>query len=415
MPVQSKLFTSDPKVRDRLNKALVSDPDHILPLSAGDHVAKIQIALSRLGTVKIDQKEIDQKSYGDTTADAVATFKANCKPPLLNFKNQIDNIVGRKTTLELDQQMIAFEKGNPPLPLPLPSTGVAEVQAGPLGPRSHLVTGYYQNCGLETIGPARVSTRDLRSYTTFEGMIDLLLTRTEIQQVIVNHGNPTEGLLAPWCAETKSKDTAGNIEFFSKVADALEHGTANKNNNDFQDSVDTLKFILGVSEQVVLRIAGKLVKVRKKLLILHFRACNLTQQAALLYKRGFGARMVTFHPVRLLFLHVKPVQFAPGHSPSEFPFANNTARDRARVFNDPLGELTTLVVAVRDLDGHTNVFDFSFVEKLVKTDIQQWAEVLIGAWRGPQGEFIMPVMWDNAERSFSCPVELGWREKLRFV
>jgi hypothetical protein len=415
MPVDSKLFTSDPNVRDRLNKALESDPDHIVPGSSGDHVAKIQVALSRLGKVQINQDEIDQKFYGATTSKAVEAFKSGCKPPLLNFKNQIDSIVGKKTTRELDRQMKDFENHNPPPPPPVPPAGVADVQVGPLGPRANLVTSYYQNCGLETIGPARVTTAGLRTYTTFEGLIDLLLTRAGLQQVIVNHGNPNEGLLAPWCRETTSRDTAGNIEFFSKVADALERGTANKNNPDFQDSVDTLKFILGISEQVVLRIAGKLVNVRKKPQILHFRACNLTQQVALGYKRGFGARMVTFHPVRLLFLHVKPVRFAPGHSPADFPFKNNTARDRARVFVDPFGELTTMVIAVRDLDGHSNVFDFSFVERLVQADIQEWAKTLIGTWRGVQGEFVVPVMWDNHELSYHCPNEDGWREKLRFV
>jgi len=109
------------------------------------------------------------------------------------------------------------------------------------------------------------------------------------------------------------------------------------------------------------------------------------------------------------------VRFKQGQTPALFPFANNTARDRARVFVDPFGELSTLVVAVRDLDGHTRVFDFSFVERLVPSEIQQWAETLIGTWRGPQSEFVIPVMWDNTDRSWSCPVEESWRQKLQFV
>jgi hypothetical protein len=179
--------------------------------------------------------------------------------------------------------------------------------------------------------------------------------------------------------------------------------------------VDTIKFILGVSEPVVLRIAKKLVELRKKQLVLHFRACNLTRQLALSYKQALGAPMISFHSVRLVYLRVKPVRFAAGHSPADFPFANNTARDRARVFLDPFGELSTLVVAVRDLDGHTNVFDFSFAERLVPAEIQEWAETLIGTWSGPPGEFVLPVMWDNTERSWDCPGEESWRERLQFV
>src|SRR5271169_1682823 len=128
MPVQSKLFTSDPQVRDRLNKALVSDPDHIVPGAVGDHVSKIQTALSILGKVAINSNEVDQELYGPTTADAVQAFKASCKPPLLNFKNSLDNITGKKTTRELDRQMQEFEKNNPAPPAPPPPAGTADVQ-----------------------------------------------------------------------------------------------------------------------------------------------------------------------------------------------------------------------------------------------------------------------------------------------
>jgi hypothetical protein len=308
-----------------------------------------------------------------------------------------------------------FERNNPPVPPPSPAAGIADVQIGPLGSNAHVVTNYYRNCGLETIGPARISTGGLQSYTTFEGLIDLLLTRTGQQQVIVNHGSPMEGLIVPWCPETKTANTRSNIVFFSKMADAIEQGTDNKNNPDFQDSLDTITFILQIPQKVALRIATKLAQVRKKSLILHFRACNIPNDVAILYKQAFRALMITFHPIRLLFLKIKPAPFAAGHSPADFPSKNNTARDRARVFVDPFGELTTLVIAVRDIDGHSKVIDFSFVEQMVPSHIQEWAKTLIGRWSGLPNEFVLPVMWDNAERSFHCPSEDGWRQKLQFV
>ncbi len=413
--VESKLFTSNPQVRDRLNKALRSDPDHITPGSSGDHVAAIQKALSLLGKVRIADSEIERKFYGPTTAAAVAAFKRNCTPPLLNYANQIDEIVGKKTTFELDRQMKAFEKNNPSVDPVVPTGGSAEIQVGPLGPRGQIVTTYYRDCGLETVGPARVNTSGLATYRTFEGLLDLLLTRSALQQVVVNHGNPEKGLIVRWCAESSVDDTQSNIPLFSKIADAIQAGTANKNNNDFQDSLDSVKFMLSINERVALRIAGKLVRIRQKPLVFHLRACNLPSAVAQRYKEAFRALMITFHPVRLLFLRIRPVAFVSGHSAADFPFANNTVRDRARVFTDPFGELTTLVIAARDLDGHTLVDDFSFVDRLNRTDIQEWAEVIIGRWAGTAGEFVIPVMWDNTERSFSCPAEDSWRAKLAFV
>lgn len=413
MPVESKLFTSNPSVSTRLNKALVSDPDHVVPGASGEHVAKIQVALSILGKLAIDQSDRDRKFYGSSTADAVLAFKGACRPPLLNHLNRLDDIVGKKTTRELDRQMAEFERRNPPVPPPAPVVGSGDVQIGPLGTRATIVADYYRHCGLETLGPGRIRTVGLRSYTTFEGLMDLLLTRAGPHQVIVNHGSPTEGLIVPWCRETRNSNTRDNIGFFAKMADALERGTANKNNNDFQDSLDTVTFVLGITPQVALRIAAKLVQVRTRGFILHLRACNLPRDVAIRYKDALRARMVTFHPVRLVFLSVKPVAFLPGRSAAEFPASNNTARDRARVFADPLGELTTLVIAVRDLDGHTQVFDFSFVDKLIPAHIRDWALALIGAWDGPSTEFVIPVMWDNGELSYHLPAEDGWRSKLQ--
>jgi hypothetical protein len=413
--VESRLFTRNPGARNRLNQALVSDADPIVPGSAGDHVSRIQAALSVLGRRRIDGGEIDQKLYGGSTATAVVEFKGSCQPPVLNPQNEVDDIVERKTTQELDRKMKDVEKDNPPIPPPAPITGAANVQTGPLGPRGQIVTSYYQLCGLETIGPARIRTSDLRSYTTFEGLIDLLLTRSGQQQVIVNHGNPTEGLLVRWCRESSVSNTANSMGFFSKIAGAIEQGTANRTNPDFQDSLDTLTFMLGISRQAALRIAEKLVQVRKKSLVLHLRACNIPQDVAIRYKEAFRALMVTFHPVRLLYLVIRPVPFDEGRGIPDFPTSHNSARARARILMDPNFELTTMAIIVQDNDGHENVDNFSFVNRLVPAEIHGWAKELIGQWNGAPTEFVIPVMWDNDELSYHFPADVGWRLKLQSV
>jgi hypothetical protein len=411
----SRLFTRDPRARDRLSRTLTGDADRIGPGSSGEHVTKIQAALSVLGKRQVSRNEGDQKFYGPSTGNAVADFKSNARPLLLNERNESDDIVDGKTTVELDRQMTAFEKDNPPIPPPPPVAGTANVQTGPLGPRGQIVTSYYQLCGLETIGPARIVTSDLRSYTTFEGLIDLLLTRAGQQQVIVNHGNPASGVLVPWCRESSETNTAQNIAFFSKIAGAIEQGTANPTNPDFKDSLDTLAFTLGISRQVALRIAEKFVQVRKKSLILHLRACNIPQDVALRYKEAFRARMVTFHPVRLLYQRIRPAPFAAGRGIPDFPTSNNSARARARVLMDPNFELTTMVIIVQDNDGHEDVDNFSFVTRLVAAEIQGWAKELIGQWNGPPTEFVIPVMWDDDELSYHFPADVGWRVKLQSI
>jgi hypothetical protein len=143
------------------------------------------------------------------------------------------------------------------------------------------------------------------------------------------------------------------------------------------------------------------------------------------YKTAFGARMITFHGNRLFFQVIKPVPFGSGHSSSEFPSRINTVRDRARVFEDSLGLLSNFVIAVKDRDGHTIVDNFSFLDQPVTPgEVGEWAQVLIRQWNGPVDEFVVPMMWEevpsntpngSANLIFHCPLEPGWREKLRFV
>src|SRR5258707_668200 len=97
MGLQSKLFAGDAK----LEAAAVSDPAHIVPGAQGPHVAKIQEALIQLDGAAIAADGV----YGRETAQAVAAFKTNHKPPILNFAGQIDNIVGKKTIAFLDEGM----------------------------------------------------------------------------------------------------------------------------------------------------------------------------------------------------------------------------------------------------------------------------------------------------------------------
>ena len=67
MALQSKLFRGDPK----LEAAAVSDPAHITIGAKGEHVRKIQQALTLLDSVNIDL----EGAYGPETAAAVLQAK----------------------------------------------------------------------------------------------------------------------------------------------------------------------------------------------------------------------------------------------------------------------------------------------------------------------------------------------------
>jgi hypothetical protein len=97
MALQSQLFLGDA----RLEKAAVSDPAHIVPGERGPHVVKIQQALIQVAGATIEP----DGTYGPATAAAVADFKRQHQPPILNFAGKIDDIVGIKTLAALDSQL----------------------------------------------------------------------------------------------------------------------------------------------------------------------------------------------------------------------------------------------------------------------------------------------------------------------
>jgi len=172
-----------------------------------------------------------------------------------------------------------------------------------------------------------------------------------------------------------------------------------------------------VSQAVVFRIVQKLVTLRKKGLLLHFRACNFNAFIAGHYKRAFGARLITFHGTRLLFVRIRPQQFQPGHTvEGELATHPSDATRRFRGFHDPMGEFSSMLIGILDKDGATLVESFTLIGKRIPGDIQFWAKELLRRWKSSETlEFVLPVMWDNGETTFHCPLEIGWGAKLRFV
>ena len=404
------------KMNEKLQRCSVNNPDHIVPGSSGEPIKKIQEALTRLTKVNFPPNEAGGVKYGEVTINAVVKFKT--ERGILNFKNQIDNIVGKETIRRLDREMKDTQEPNPVPPPKPPVTGIAGGHIGPMASGAKIVSDYYQLCGLETIGPAQIEVGFPKSYTTFEGLIDALIAAPEFQQVIVNHGDESFGLVVKFCQESTLRQTGLVIGGLAELADKAEKGPLNPNDSDTKLFLGKVMKDANVSQAVVFRIVQKLVKLRKKGLVIHFRACNFKHDFLVRhYKRAFGARMITFHGTRLLFLRIVPQQFKPGNTVDGQLATNpSDATRRFRGFHDSLGEISSILIGVLDKDGHTQVEAFTLIERRIASDVHGWAEALLRRWKAKESlEFVVPVMWDNDERTFHCPLEIGWRQKLRFV
>jgi peptidoglycan hydrolase-like protein with peptidoglycan-binding domain len=107
MPLISRIFRNDRK----LEACLISDPAHLTQGATGEHVGKLQTALTILDGAKIEGKEIAAAVYGPSTAAAVLAYKKKRRIINLTYQTQADNIVGKMTIAALDREMVQFERG----------------------------------------------------------------------------------------------------------------------------------------------------------------------------------------------------------------------------------------------------------------------------------------------------------------
>jgi hypothetical protein len=111
MALKSEYLRGDAK----LEAAAVSNPAHITPGSRGDHVGKIQRVLITLDDADIDDDELREAHYGETTADAVFDYKNDDRRKIINkaYQNSPDRIVGIMTMASMDREMEIRQIGDP--------------------------------------------------------------------------------------------------------------------------------------------------------------------------------------------------------------------------------------------------------------------------------------------------------------
>lgn len=110
MSLSSNLFRGNAA----LEACAVKDSAHVTAGAIGEHVARIQFALSSLDGAKIDRAEITTRRYGKSTAAAVLAYKKKRKIINPSYQTAADDIVGKMTIAALDQEMKRKERAPKP-------------------------------------------------------------------------------------------------------------------------------------------------------------------------------------------------------------------------------------------------------------------------------------------------------------
>jgi hypothetical protein len=100
----------------RFDQAHIGLTTHPPKNRRGVHVQLIKKALNAFAR-RFGMDELDESNdeYDQQTADLVMTFKELHKPRILNFRGEIDAVVGKKTITALDDELPfqAAEPGDP--------------------------------------------------------------------------------------------------------------------------------------------------------------------------------------------------------------------------------------------------------------------------------------------------------------
>jgi peptidoglycan hydrolase-like protein with peptidoglycan-binding domain len=105
LALRSRLF----RASKQLQACLLYDYAHVTPGSRGDHVYRIQTALTWLD-YDIDPKELKGSVYGPSTADAVLDYKTQRSIINRSYQTQADNIVGKMTIAAMDQELYDLDR-----------------------------------------------------------------------------------------------------------------------------------------------------------------------------------------------------------------------------------------------------------------------------------------------------------------
>lgn len=277
---------------------------------------------------------------------------------------------------------------------------------------AQIVNDFYQFSRLETVGPGQIETGVIRTFSTLEGLVDGILASGQQVHVVVNHGNPQQGLLIRFTSTSPHNATGPMANALGELVNALAQGTLPPLDFRLLDAAAKM----GVDPAMALQLLGRFVQLRQQQRMLHFRGCNLGQNTSMLhgYKLMFNASVITAPTTRMFYIRVHPRRPPAGTSIGQLAGQRpSTPTTRRRLFAAPSdGSAGPLLVDIRDIDGHTSVESpLSVLDSPAQAP--RWGTLLTGRWTNTANpSFVLPVLWNNAESSFHCPLEEGYRQRL---
>lgn len=112
MALKCEMF-SKPAPDPRLEQCAIRDAAHLTRGVRGEAVARVQKALIALEQAKIDAQELRDKLYGPSTARAVLAYKTARQIINRQYQQSADDIVGKMTIAQLDDDMQKLEAAKP--------------------------------------------------------------------------------------------------------------------------------------------------------------------------------------------------------------------------------------------------------------------------------------------------------------
>ena len=238
------------------------------------------------------------------------------------------------------------------------------------------------------------------------------------QVIVVSHGHSEHGLIMKFTQASPHTATGLLIDDLADLADQQAKGQLSEGDRALKDAAAKM----GIKAAGALELVKKLVRLRAKKRMVHVRGCNLGASKSLMegYKRAFGLLCITAPNCRNVYSGINTKKPPKGTTVDALGQTGpKTPKTRRRLFTWPQNQkVGSLVIDIRDIDGHTRLDSESFL-----TDpslASSWGEQLLGTWRqAPSGtnsnSFILQIFWDNDETSWHTPLEGGFRLKLVFV
>jgi len=281
-----------------------------------------------------------------------------------------------------------------------------------------IIRTFYQRCGEETLGPARASTGDIVDYTTLDEMLSILIARDFPAFIVVSHGHPDQGLLVKFTKASPHSATGLVMDTLADLADASQKGTLDESGN----RLATVAAQMGIPPSEAMGLIRKMIQLRAKKRMVHIRGCNIGKNRDLLtsYKRAWGLACITAPNCRNVYSGINTTKPPRGLTVDELGERRpSKPKTRRRLFTSPDNpDLGSLVIDVRDIDGHTRLESESFLKDPGKASF--WGERLLRTWKQAPGgansqSFILQLLWDNEEDSWHAPLEESFRQKLVLV